>query len=101
MKSDDVKPKEKHSPTAPGRVFGVSRRVQFTILFILVGGVLGIWLTGPFRAAKEQTSTDNAAPSEATGFKLTPQQWATMRTATVEEMVFQRERQAEGKIALL
>jgi membrane fusion protein, heavy metal efflux system len=100
MKSDTVKPKEKHSPTAPGRVFGVSRRVQFTILFIIMGGVLGIWLTGPFRAAKEQTSTDNAASSEATGFKLTPQQWATMRTATVEESVFQPERQAEGKIAI-
>jgi len=48
-------------------------------------------------------STDNAASSDATGFKLIPQQWATMRTATAEEVVgvFQPQRQAEGKIALL
>jgi cobalt-zinc-cadmium efflux system membrane fusion protein len=81
-------------------VFTAPRRVQFTILFIIVCGILGIWLIGPFRAANEATSTDKAASSEATGFQLTPQQWATMRTAIVEEMVFQPERHAEGKIAV-
>ena len=47
--------------------------------------------------------TRYAASSDATGFKLIPQQWATMRTATAEEVVvvFQPQRQAEGKIALL
>ena len=80
----------------------MSRQAQFTIFFIIVCGVLGIWLTGPFRAmiSKEDTSIDKAAPAVAAGFKLTPQQWASVGTATVKEMVFQPERQAEGKIAV-
>jgi len=99
-KLDAMETEEKHAPTASGRVFAAPRRVQFTILFIIAGGVLGIWWIGPFRAAKEQTSSDSAASSEATGFKLTPQQWATMKITTVEEMVFQPACQAEGKIAI-
>ena len=100
MKPDAVKAKKIPAPTAPGRSFGVPRRVQFTLLIIIVGGILGLWLIGSFRAAKVETSTDTAASSEAAGYQLTPQQWATMRTAKVEEMEFLPQRQAEGKIAV-
>ena len=102
MKPDAGKAKKIPAPTAPGRSFGMPRRVQITIVIIIGGGILGLWLTGPFRAAKLETSThtDTAASSEAAGYQLTPQQWATMRTATVEEMEFLPQRQAEGKIAV-
>jgi len=85
---------EFNSPAAPGRVFGMSRRAQFTILFIIAAVIVGVWLM------KQDTSIDRATPPEAAGFKLTPQQWAGIRTATVKEMMFQPERQAEGRIAV-
>jgi membrane fusion protein, heavy metal efflux system len=85
---------EINAPAASGRVFGMSRRAQFTILFIIAAVIVGV------RLMKQDTSIDKAAPTEAAGFKLTPQQWTSMRTATVKEMVFQPERQAEGKIAV-
>ena len=100
MNPDAGKAKKIPAPTAPGRSFGMPRRVQFTILIFVAAGVLGLWLIGPFRAAKEETSPDTAASSEAARYPLTPQQWATMRTAKVEEMEFLPQRQAEGKIAV-
>ena len=100
IEPDAMETEVKRARATPRRVFGVPRRVQFTLLIIIVGGILGLWLIGPFRAAKVETSTDTAASSEAPGYQLTPQQWATMRTAKVEEMEFLPQRQAEGKIAV-
>jgi multidrug efflux pump subunit AcrA (membrane-fusion protein) len=100
IEPDAMETEVKRARATPRRVFGVPRRVQFTLLIIIVGGILGLWLIGPFRAAKVETSTDTAASSEAAGYQLTPQQWATMRTAKVEEMEFLPQRQAEGKIAV-
>jgi len=91
---------EKPSPTAPGRAFGLSRPAQFAILFIVAAAVAWAWFFGPFRAAKEQAPSENAASPEAASFTPTPQQWASMRTATIKEMEFLPQRQAEGKIAV-
>ncbi|MGH6794696.1 MAG: efflux RND transporter periplasmic adaptor subunit [Methylocella sp.] len=103
MKHEE-KVSEINAPATPGRVSGMPRRAQFTILFIIAAVVVGVWLIGPakFRAmiSKKDTSVEKVAPSGAAGFKLTPQQWASIRTATVKEMTFQPERQAEGKIAI-
>ena len=41
MKPDAAKAKEIPAPTAPDRVAGLSRRVQFTILIIIAAVVLG------------------------------------------------------------
>ncbi|MGO9232857.1 MAG: efflux RND transporter periplasmic adaptor subunit [Methylocella sp.] len=100
MKPDAPKSKEKHAPAAPDRVAGLSRRAQFMILFFVAAVVAWAWLIGPFRATKEEASPETAAPSEAASFTPTPQQWASMRTATVKEMEFLPQRQAEGKIAV-
>src|SRR5271157_3402742 len=100
MKPDALKSKEKHAPAAPDRAAGLSRRAQFTILFFIAAVVAWAWLFGPFRAPKEQTPAETAAPSEAASFTPTPQQWASMRTATVKDMEFLPQRQAEGKIAV-
>jgi cobalt-zinc-cadmium efflux system membrane fusion protein len=95
-----MKSKEKLSPTAPGRALGLPRPAQFAILFIVAAGVVWGWFFGPFQATKEQAPAENAVSSEPASFAPTPQQWASMRTATVKEMEFLPQRQAEGKIAV-
>lgn len=95
-----MKSKEKPSPTSPGRAFGLPRAAQFAILFVIVVSVIWGWFFGPFRAPKEEAPTEKAGSSEAASFTPTPQQWASMRTATVTEMEFLPQRQAEGKIAV-
>jgi len=54
---------EECSRAAPGAIHAAYHHV---------GGILGLWLIGPFRTAKVETSTDTVASSEAPGTSLHP-----------------------------
>ncbi len=95
-----MKSKEKPSPTAPGRALGLPRPAQFAILGAVAAAVVWAWFFGPFREPKEAVPPETAASTEAASFAPTPQQWASMKTATVKEMEFLPQRQADGKIAV-
>jgi cobalt-zinc-cadmium efflux system membrane fusion protein len=70
---------------------------------VLVAGaaVFALFVIGPagFRAffTKDKPSETHAEPAP---FELTQQQWATIKTEPVQEIPFQPERQADGKIAI-
>jgi len=77
------------------------RKVQFGILLIAGAAIIAIFVIGPagFHAifSKEKPAETHA---ETAPFQLTQQQWAAIKTVPVEEIAFQPERQADGKIAI-
>lgn len=89
--------------TAPGLASGLPRHVQLVIVAIIAALTVAGFAFGPalYRVLfVKEVSTQASSHSETVDFQLTPQQWATVKTQAVREIVFQPERQAEGKIAI-
>jgi cobalt-zinc-cadmium efflux system membrane fusion protein len=93
--------KDVQTPPARGVSQGIPRKAQFAILLIAAGAIISIFVIGPagFRAmfSKEKPSETHA---EAAPFQLTPQQWETIKFEPAQEIAFQPQRTADGKIAI-
>jgi len=98
IEPDAMETEVKRARATPEECSACRAGCKFTLLIIIVGGILGLWLIGPFRAAKVETSTDTAESSEAPGYQLTPQQWATMRTAKLRRWSFCRSARLKGRL---
>jgi membrane fusion protein, heavy metal efflux system len=94
--------------TAPDGTSGVSRRRQVTVLFVLAGIALAVYLIGPagYRAIMSKppsiagTARSNASQPElaAQSVKLSEKQLAAVKVATVGYRDFQIEKTAVGSI---
>ena len=82
---------------APTR--GLPRKTQVGVLLVIAAGLAaGLMFGLPF-GPPVPTPREPAATAPAGSFKPTPQQWATLRIAPVQQILFRAAEETDGKIA--
>jgi len=94
-----VAPRPRTGPRLPRSVQLVVVGILLILLIIgFVGGPALLHLLG--RSEPATATTDAPAETEATSFKPTDRQWATLKIQTVQDQIFQPAAETDGKIAI-
>jgi cobalt-zinc-cadmium efflux system membrane fusion protein len=83
------------------------RKAQLTLLLFAVALIVAGFIAGPaalhmlgITSPEEKAVEAEAPPADASAFKVTDRQWASLAVKPIEEQVFQDASETDGKIAI-
>jgi cobalt-zinc-cadmium efflux system membrane fusion protein len=106
MPSPVAHPHHDHHPD-PKLGKKLPRKAQLTLLLFAVALIVAGFIAGPaalhmlgITAPEEKAVEAEAPPADASAFKVTDRQWASLAVKPIEEQVFQDASETDGKIAI-